>query len=127
MVAICDLDHFKRINDTWGHPAGDAVLQAFAELLVANVRPSDRVGRYGGEEFVMVLHGMALEAACERLDFVRTQVEHSHWPALPAGTVVTLSVGVVQLQPQETLQDAIARADVLLYCAKQAGRNRLCA
>lgn len=126
VVAICDLDHFKRINDTWGHPAGDAVLQTLAELLMGNVRPSDRVGRYGGEEFVVVLQGMPWVAACQRLEFVRSQVEHTRWPRLPDGTVVTLSVGAVQLQPEESLQEAIARADVQLYAAKQGGRNRVC-
>lgn len=126
VIALCDLDHFKRINDTWGHPTGDAVLQTLAALLTANVRPSDRVGRYGGEEFVLVLHGVTLTAAISRLEFVRTQMEHTTWPTLPPGTSVTLSLGAVELRPQETLEEAIARADVQLYAAKQGGRNRLC-
>ena len=126
VIALCDLDHFKRINDTWGHPTGDTVLQTLAALLTANVRPSDRVGRYGGEEFVLVLHGTTLGPAIARLELLRTQVEHTAWPVVSSSTPVTLSVGIVELRPQETLEEAIARADMQLYAAKQGGRNRLC-
>lgn len=126
VVVLCDLDHFKRINDTWGHPAGDAVLYALASLLTANVRPTDRVGRYGGEEFVMVLHGTTLAAALARLESIRAQVAKTVWPGLPPDTRITLSLGAVALREQESLTECIARADVQLYAAKQGGRDRLC-
>lgn len=126
VVVLCDLDHFKRINDTWGHPAGDAVLNTLAALLTANVRPTDRVGRYGGEEFVLVLHGTTLAAALARLESIRAQVAQTVWPGLPPDTRITLSLGAVTLREQESLTECIARADVQLYAAKQGGRDRLC-
>ena len=126
VVVICDLDHFKRVNDTWGHPAGDAVLHSLALLLQAQTRPSDRVGRYGGEEFILVLYGMTLAHARPRLEHLRTLVAQATWPRLPTEARLTLSLGAVQLAPQESLNEAIARADVQLYAAKQGGRNRLC-
>ena len=126
VVVLCDLDHFKHINDTWGHPAGDTVLETLATLLTANVRPTDRVGRYGGEEFVLVLHGTTLAAALARLESIRTQVAKTVWPGLPPDTRITLSLGAVALREQESLTECIARADVQLYAAKQGGRDRLC-
>lgn len=126
VVVMCDLDHFKHINDSWGHAIGDAVLQAFADLLTAHVRPSDRVGRYGGEEFVLVLHGVTLATTLPRLELIRAEVGDATWPGLPAGTTVTMSLGAVALQAQETLEAAIARADLQMYAAKQSGRNQIC-
>lgn len=127
VVVMCDLDHFKRINDTWGHATGDAVLQAFGALLAAHVRPSDRVGRYGGEEFVLVLHGVTLATALPRLERIRAEVVGATaWPGLPAGSTVTLSLGAVALHAQEALEMAIVRADLQMYAAKQSGRNQIC-
>jgi len=124
---MLDVDHFKKFNDTYGHPAGDAVLVAVAKALVACVRPSDHVARYGGEEFVVVLPGTILERAREVAERTRTavsQLEVRGTDGAPLPTV-TISIGVVALSVEAALAPLIARADALLYEAKKNGRNRV--
>ncbi|HWL46716.1 MAG TPA: GGDEF domain-containing protein [Sphingomonadaceae bacterium] len=123
-LVTCDIDEFKRINDTWGHQAGDHVIRTFAALLAANVRDGDSVGRTGGEEFGLILNNCSRANAhrlAERIRgaFARTPFlfdgEHVH---------VTASFGVASQQPGETFLSLSARADALLYAAKSKGRNR---
>ncbi|MCQ4348571.1 diguanylate cyclase [Pseudomonas stutzeri] len=122
-VLLADVDHFKAINDTWGHPAGDAVLQGVARLLRSGVRATDSVARWGGEEFLLVLPYCELAAAQRLGEHLRMRLERT--PQAQAGRV-TLSVGVAQIEDQETLVGLIARVDRALYRAKKEGRNRVC-
>ncbi|UVJ43184.1 GGDEF domain-containing protein [Pseudomonas sp. LS1212] len=125
-LALIDLDHFKRINDHYGHAAGDQVLQAFAAVALACLREGDVLARYGGEEFVLLLpdcDGDRLGACCERLRLAFATAE-------PVGRVVShlsLSVGMTLLAPDDDLDDALHRADQALYKAKRGGRNRCAA
>lgn len=125
-LAMLDLDHFKRYNDTWGHAGGDAALRATAGLLRAQLRPSDQVARYGGEEFCLLLPDTGLEPArlvAERLVRASAQnpVSADDGSALPP---VTFSLGLAALAGELTAEQLLKAADAALYRAKQAGRNR---
>ncbi len=124
-LLMADLDHFKRINDEFGHPAGDAVLMQTARLLRDCVRHSDIVARFGGEEFAVLLPGADLHAAMQVAEKVRTALQASSW----AHRTVTASIGVSAATPQSEDDPAtlLARADRALYEAKQNGRNQACA
>jgi len=124
-VALIDLDHFKRVNDTYGHPTGDEVLRTFAITMFANIRSADRFGRYGGEEFLLVLPDMPDEGAARAMDRLRAIVADLDWSAFSPGMKVTLSAGVATLKPDETTDSFLARADSALYTAKARGRNRI--
>jgi diguanylate cyclase (GGDEF)-like protein len=124
-VALIDLDWFKRINDAHGHPTGDEVLRTFAITTFANIRAIDRFGRYGGEEFLLLLPDTPNDAAAHSLDRLRAIVAELDWSALSAGMSVTISAGVATLAPDETPDALLARADYALYAAKERGRNRI--
>lgn len=121
-LVTIDLDHFKNINDTLGHPAGDAVLRGVGELLGNRVRRSDKVFRLGGEEFLVLLYNTDLENACRLAEELRLAVEA--YPLLP-DRAVTASLGVARLAPDEDARSWMKRADDKLYQAKAAGRNRV--
>jgi len=126
-VLIADLDHFKQVNDTHGHIAGDAVLREAAHRMKATVRRYDAVGRYGGEEFLVVLPGCDLEDACAQAERLREAVGAG--PVHAAGTdiPVTCSIGVsCRSLPSAADVDFLVReADLALYTAKDSGRNRV--
>ena len=124
-VALIDLDHFKRINDTYGHPTGDEVLRPFAITMFANVSNVDRFGRYGGEEFLLLLPDMPNEAAARAMDRLRVIIADLDWSAFSPGMKVTLSAGIATLKQGETTDSFLARADSALYTAKAQGRNRI--
>jgi diguanylate cyclase (GGDEF)-like protein len=124
-VALIDLDFFKRINDAHGHPTGDEVLRTFAITTFANMRTVDRFGRYGGEEFLLVLPDTPTETAMRSLDRLRAIVAELDWSALSEGMVVTISAGIATLERDETPDALLARADSALYSAKEHGRNRV--
>jgi len=124
-IALIDLDHFKHVNDTYGHPTGDEVLRTFAITMFANIRNVDRLGRYGGEEFLLVLPDMTSDGAARALDRVRAIVADLDWSAFSPGMRVTLSAGVATLKAGETTDTFLARADSALYAAKAKGRNRI--
>ena len=124
-IALIDLDHFKRVNDSYGHPTGDEVLRTFAITMFANIRSVDRFGRYGGEEFLLVLPDMPYEGAMQAMDRLRAIVADLDWSAFSPGLKVTLSAGVATLKPDETTDSFLARADSALYTAKAQGRNRI--
>jgi len=122
-VALIDLDWFKRINDAYGHPTGDEVLRTFSITMFANIRSVDRFGRYGGEEFLLVLPDMDTNGAVRALDRLRAIIADLDWSAFSPGMKVTMSAGVATLKPNETSDTFLARADSALYAAKAQGRN----
>jgi len=125
-VAIIDLDFFKRINDHFGHPVGDEVLRTFAITLAANIRAIDRLGRYGGEEFLLILPDTAKDEALRTLDRLRSIVSDVDWTTIP-GMNVTMSAGISEVRQEDSAEDILGRADVALYRAKDAGRNKVIA
>ncbi len=118
-IAIMDIDHFKAVNDRLGHAGGDQVLKAFAHRANAQLRSTDAIGRWGGEEFVLMICGN-LEGACSILERIRKSVRDCAPDARP----VTFSAGVAQHLPDETPDELLARADAALYKAKRTGRDR---
>jgi diguanylate cyclase len=124
-IALIDLDWFKRINDAYGHPTGDEVLRTFSITMFANIRGVDRFGRYGGEEFLLVLPDMNTERAVRALDRLRAIIADLDWSAFSPGMKVTMSGGVATLHPNETSDTFLARADSALYAAKAQGRDRI--
>lgn len=123
-VALLDLDHFKSVNDRFGHAMGDAVLRGFAQAVRDTMRVTDRLGRYGGEEFILLLTATPAPAAGAAAERIRTAVADRDWSAA-AGLVVTVSTGVAAYRPGETIEELIGRADAALYEAKRRGRNRV--
>jgi diguanylate cyclase (GGDEF)-like protein len=124
-IALIDLDWFKRINDAFGHPIGDEVLRTFAITMFANIRSIDRFGRYGGEEFLLILPDMPPEGAERALERLRAIIADLDWSAFSPGMKVTISGGVATFRPNETPDTFLARADRALYAAKARGRNRI--
>ncbi len=124
-IALIDLDWFKRINDGFGHPTGDEVLRTFAITMFANIRSIDKFGRYGGEEFLLVLPDTPGDAAARLLDRLRAIVADLDWSAFSPTMQVTISAGVATLKPDENPDLFLARADSALYSAKAQGRNRI--
>ena len=124
-IALIDLDFFKRINDVHGHPTGDEVLRTFAITVFANIRTIDRFGRYGGEEFLLVLPDTPQESAAQMLDRLRAIIAELDWSAFSPGMRVTMSAGVATLRRDENSDTFLARADRALYAAKAQGRNRI--
>ncbi len=126
---LTDIDRFKRINDTFGHQAGDRVLQHFADILSASIRPYDTIGRYGGEEFVVCLPGTDLPQAESIAERMRMNTEKAPFMALEGSEAlcVTASFGaaVYTGNPLDTIDLFIKRADDALYQAKHEGRNRV--
>jgi diguanylate cyclase len=123
-IAIIDLDHFKVINDRCGHATGDFVLKEFARVGRECLRDSDVLGRWGGEEFLLVLPDATLESALASLERMRTLVFGIHLPASGAGLRVSLSAGLATNQRHgRSLDEMIARADAALYVAKNEGRD----
>jgi len=126
-VALADLDHFKRVNDTYGHDAGDSVLKAFSEILKSNSRKSDICGRIGGEEFLLVLTHTTGENAKLVIDRVRVELEATHFNFDGKSLKVTASFGLAGFVGTRApdFNRLVAQADAALYSAKRQGRNRL--
>ncbi len=125
-IAIIDLDHFKRINDTLGHPTGDEVLREVARRLSAGIRSSDFLGRYGGEEFLVLLRDVSSVIGEDRCEALRRSVCEA--PVSYNGHLVhiTASIGFAWTCNRQAVVDTmIARADQALYLAKKKGRNRI--
>ncbi|NUQ62126.1 MAG: diguanylate cyclase [Pirellulales bacterium] len=121
-LMICDLDHFKKVNDTYGHQAGDEVIKSLASLLKSACRPGDLVARYGGEEFVMLFADCDNATAARRAEQIRAALSQLPQPKLE-GRPVTASFGVTEIQPGDTPETMLRRADRGLLTAKQRGRN----
>lgn len=129
-LILADIDHFKAINDRYGHPAGDDVLRWFARVLSGNVKGRDTVARYGGEEFAVILPATPLENATKVAAHIKAQLEQQVWqkPGAPNTLLrVTASFGVAQLSEGEGTSSLVSRADAKLYEAKTGGRNRVAA
>jgi diguanylate cyclase len=124
-IALIDLDWFKRINDAHGHPTGDEVLRTFAITIFANIRPTDSFGRYGGEEFLLLLPDTTRDAAQRILERLRGIVADLDWSAFSPSMHVTISAGVATLRDNDTADTFLARVDSALYSAKAQGRNRI--
>jgi diguanylate cyclase (GGDEF)-like protein len=124
-VCVIDIDHFKQINDSDGHLAGDNVLQRFAGIGRETIRDSDIFGRYGGDEFLQILPDTDLKGAVMHAERLRVYAHFMDFQELVSRKSISLSIGVAQYYPGEEVTDLIARADLALYRAKQLGRNRV--
>jgi diguanylate cyclase (GGDEF)-like protein len=122
-IAMADIDHFKEINDTYGHEAGDRVLKDVASLLADALRMPDKVGRYGGEEFLIVLPHTGLAPGRKIVDRIRASVSKWNFDLGTKKVRLTISIGVTQFKPGEDLEQLMAHADKALYDAKKGGRN----
>jgi diguanylate cyclase len=125
-LLLCDIDHFKRFNDSWGHQTGDQVLRLVAHCLSENVKGRDTAARYGGEEFAVLLRGINLEAATKVAEQIRETVQTKKLVKKSTGEVlgtITISIGVSQFAAGETIEAVVRRADACLYGAKHSGRN----
>jgi diguanylate cyclase (GGDEF)-like protein len=122
-VAILDLDHFKSINDTLGHLAGDEVLKAFTNLVEENMREIDTFGRYGGEEFLIILTATPQEHAVPAIERMRAAAVAKDWTGIAPGQRVTFSAGIAVFRQGDTIEQLLHRADAALYQAKRKGRN----
>ena len=126
-VAMIDLDFFKRINDRFGHPVGDEVLRTFGLVLFANIREIDKIGRYGGEEFLLILPEAGIHDAAQAVDRLRSVVAEVDWATIASGLQVTMSAGAAEIRTGDTGESLLTRADEALYRAKAEGRNRVVA
>jgi diguanylate cyclase (GGDEF)-like protein len=124
-LVMMDIDKFKKINDTYGHQIGDQVLRTFAAVIRSILRKTDFCGRYGGEEFLIVLTQTDLQAAKLFAERIRDCVENSFFPDLGPDSRVTVSIGLAEHRTQENIEKTISHADEFLYKAKKGGRNRV--
>lgn len=124
-IAVLDVDNFKRLNDTYGHLAGDQALAHLAHALTVALRPTDVLARYGGEEFVVVLPHTAGVEAAKAVRRLKRELAARPLRLDDSALVITFSAGVAQREPGEAAQAAIARADRAVYRAKMAGKNRV--
>lgn len=122
-VGLLDLDHFKSVNDTLGHLAGDRTLKIFASTLAQSTRKSDRFGRYGGEEFLLVMTGTDGELAQIPIQRMRSALQAADWSAVSPNFEMTFSCGLAAHRPGDSVESLLQRADEALYLAKREGRN----
>jgi two-component system, cell cycle response regulator len=128
-VMMLDIDHFKRVNDTHGHPAGDAVLVAVAKAVSASVRAEDELARYGGEELVIIARGIDHISSLQMAERVRAAIEALEVPIESGALRVTASIGVATMDPETVFaqpEELLSAADRAVYRAKDLGRNRVC-
>jgi diguanylate cyclase len=126
-LAVCDIDHFKKVNDEKGHIAGDKVLQHVAEVLQQGIRESDFIARYGGEEFVVLMPETNLTDATKAINKLRLRIAKESVPINTHEKLnITLSFGVAEFEGSDTASDVFAKADRALYRAKEKGRNQVC-
>ena len=127
-IVMIDLDHFKRINDDFGHAVGDEVLRRFVDIVAGITRPDDRIGRYGGEEFLLLLpETAAREESAQVAGRLLSRMLAYPWDVIAPGLAVSASFGVATARPGDTLAGLVGRADDRLYRAKREGRGRVCA
>jgi diguanylate cyclase (GGDEF)-like protein len=126
-LVLFDVDHFKNLNDEFGHLAGDRVLQGLAALVKKRVRRDELLARYGGEEFAVVLPETTIESAALFAERIRAEVESTTFDYDEEPLQITISLGATALEPSDTLETLVARADANQYKAKEEGRNRVVA
>jgi diguanylate cyclase len=124
-MCLIDIDFFKRVNDTKGHLIGDQVLTLFTQAIQPDVRTTDYFGRFGGEEFLLILSETSASGACAHAERVRRSIEQHRFPEIDGDLRITVSIGVTQYRPREEISNALNRADRALYDAKASGRNRV--
>ena len=124
-IAMLDIDRFKAVNDTFGHAAGDKVLSGLGQLLSRSLRNTDRIGRYGGEEFMIVLVGSTPEESIRRLNSIKEEFAASDVEFRGKVFRCTFSIGLANLAQNENLPQAVNQADQALYASKEGGRNRI--
>jgi diguanylate cyclase (GGDEF)-like protein len=123
-ICLIDIDYFKRVNDGYGHAAGDHVLARVAAIAQGALRLGDCFARYGGEEFILLLPDARADDAQACAERIRRDIAAAHMRHEENQFNVTVSIGVAEFQPGEAVKKTIARADKALYCAKHEGRNR---
>jgi len=124
VLVMWDVDHFKRINDRFGHKAGDKVLRTIAHVLADNVRETDFVARYGGEEFIQLMTGSSLEECLPVVEKLRSAIEATGFHFRDERVTITASCGMTVYRDDDTPDQCFERADKAMYRAKHAGRNR---
>ncbi|MBL8531644.1 MAG: diguanylate cyclase [Hyphomonadaceae bacterium] len=127
-LLLCDIDHFKRFNDTWGHHTGDQILRFLASALQGHSRPDYLVARYGGEEFAMILPRANANFAAQTAESLRAAIQAKRLRRRSTNEdlgQVTVSIGIARLQPGDTPQGLVERADACLYASKRNGRNQV--
>lgn len=125
-IIVADIDHFKRVNDEWGHQVGDTAIAAFGSLLKRTVRASDRIGRIGGEEFCIIVWQCDRDGAARLAERLRSAFERMPVDGQGSELMLTASFGVAEWQAGQGYGKLFARGDTALYAAKQGGRNRVC-
>lgn len=124
-VLLCDIDHFKSINDTYGHDIGDEVLKRVAHLLNTSSRKLDHVGRWGGEEFIILSENTSLNEGLNYAEVIRQKIEAVSYTDIGIDHKITMSFGLAEMQKDGSFDTAVKTADEGLYKAKQNGRNRV--
>jgi diguanylate cyclase len=127
-LILCDIDHFKRFNDTWGHHTGDQILRFLASALQSHARPDFLVARYGGEEFAMIMPRVTARLAAQTAESLRASIQAKRLRRRSTNEdlgQVTVSMGIARLQPGDTPQGLVERADACLYASKRNGRNQV--
>ncbi len=125
VICYLDLDHFKLVNDTFGHNIGDEVLKAYARICRSQVRNIDICARFGGEEFVIILVNSEIREAKEVAERIRENIQNYDFQSIAKGLVVTVSIGLTQYSSPEPIEETLTRSDAALYQAKRTGRNRV--
>jgi diguanylate cyclase len=124
-ICLLDIDFFKKVNDTKGHLIGDQVLRLFTQAIQPDVRTTDYFGRFGGEEFLLILSETSATGACVYAERVRRKIEQLRFSGIDDSLRITVSIGVTQYRPREEISRTLNRADMALYDAKASGRNRV--
>ncbi|VAW52908.1 diguanylate cyclase/phosphodiesterase (GGDEF & EAL domains) with PAS/PAC sensor(s) [hydrothermal vent metagenome] len=125
VIAYCDLDYFKRTNDTFGHYVGDTVLKKFSEILKTSIREIDYAARFGGEEFVCLLVNTDIESAKKITERIRSSLEKYNFNDVAPSLRATASIGIANFKQFKTIQETLVTADNRMYLAKQRGRNKI--
>ena len=123
VVVMIDIDHFKSVNDNFGHPVGDLVLVHLVSTINAGIRPTDKLSRFGGEEFLLLMPSTNLEEGLDVLERLRNTVEGHDWGASARGLKLTISAGLTDLGAEDSVDTVLRRVDKCLYQAKNSGRN----
>jgi len=124
-VMMFDIDHFKRINDTYGHLAGDFILKEFVKIIKNIIRESDILGRFGGEEFVLLLPNTKISGALRLAGRIKDAVENHIFKYGNTDIKITTSIGITSVSPSDSVESLLERVDEALYDAKRKGRNRI--